>query len=53
VVAAVVSLLTGRIVGNAYMMYACHVVLSSTGMFRAATTPAAPAIAPASHPDVF
>jgi hypothetical protein len=52
VVAAVVSLLAGRIVGNAYMMYACHLVLSSTGMFRAAATPAAPAIAPASHPDV-
>jgi progressive ankylosis protein len=51
VVAAVVSLLAGRIVGNAYMMYACHLVLSSTGVFRRAAA-AAPAIAPASHPDV-
>ena len=52
VVAAVVSLLAGRIVGNAYMMYACHLVLSATGMFGATPAPAAPAIAPASHPDV-
>jgi len=51
VVAAVVSLLAGRIAGNAYMMYACHLVLSSTGVFRG-TAPAPPAIAPASHPDV-
>ena len=51
-VAAVVALLAGRVVGNGYMMYACHLVLSSTGMFRAAATPAAPAIARASHPDV-
>ncbi len=52
VVAAVVSLLTGRIVGNAYMMYACRLVLTSTGMFEARAIPAAPAIAPASRPDV-
>jgi hypothetical protein len=52
VVAAVVSLLAGRIVGNAYMMYACHLVLSSTGMFRGTATPAVPAIARARHPDV-
>ncbi len=51
VVAAVVSLLAGRIVGNAYMMYACHLVLSSTGVFRG-TAPAAPVIAPASPLDV-
>jgi O-antigen/teichoic acid export membrane protein len=51
VVAAVVSLLAGRIVGNAYMMYACHLVLSSTGVFRG-TAPAAPAIAPSSPLDV-
>ena len=53
VVAAVVALLAGRIVGNAYMLYACHLVLSSTGVFRRApATPAVPAIARASHPDV-
>ena len=52
VVAAVAALLAGRVVGNGYMMYACHLVLSSTGMFRGTATPAVPAIAPASHPDV-
>ena len=51
-VAAVVALLAGRVVGNGYMMYACHLVLSSTGVFRGTATPAVPAIAPASHPDV-
>jgi progressive ankylosis protein len=51
-IAAVTALLAGRILGNAYMMYACHVVLSATGMFRGASTPAAPVIARASHPDV-
>jgi O-antigen/teichoic acid export membrane protein len=52
VVAAVVALLAGRVVGNAYMMYACRLVLSSRGIFRGRATPAAAAIAPASHPDV-
>jgi hypothetical protein len=51
-VAAVVSLLAGRIVGNAYMMYACRLVLTSAGMLGAGTIPAPAAIAPASHPDV-
>jgi hypothetical protein len=51
VIAAVTALLVGRILGNAYMMYACHVVLSAVGMFRNAST-AAPVIARASHPDV-
>jgi hypothetical protein len=51
-VAAVVSLLAGRIVGNAYMMYACRLVLTSTGMFGARAIPSAAPIAPASHPDV-
>jgi hypothetical protein len=52
VVAAVVSLLAGRILGNAYMMYACRLVLTSTGMLGARAIPPAAAIAPASHPDV-
>jgi len=52
VVAAVVALLAGRIVGNAYMMYACRLVLTSTGMLGAGAIRAAGAIAPASHPDV-
>ncbi len=53
VVAAVVSLLAGRIVGNAYMLYACRAVLSSAGMVGAVRpTPASPSIAPMSHPDV-
>jgi hypothetical protein len=52
VVAAVVSMLAGRIAGNAYMMYACRLVLTSTGMLGARAIPAAAAIAPASHPDV-
>jgi hypothetical protein len=53
VVAAVVSLLAGRIVGNAYMLYACHLVLSSAGIVGAGRTASSPpAIAPASHPDV-
>jgi Na+-driven multidrug efflux pump len=51
-VAAVSALLAGRIVGNAYMMYACKVVLSSIGMFRQKTDSVSRAIAPASHPDV-
>ncbi len=51
-VAAVVSLLAGRIVGNAYMMYACRLVLTSTGMLGARAIPEAAPIAPASHPDV-
>jgi hypothetical protein len=52
VIAAVVALLAGRIVGNAYMMYACHLVLSASGIFRRAGTPTVPEIAPASRPDV-
>ncbi|HEY7698356.1 MAG TPA: MATE family efflux transporter [Vicinamibacteria bacterium] len=51
-VAAVSALLAGRIVGNAYMMYACKVVLSSIGMFREQLGSVSRAIAPASHPDV-
>lgn len=51
VIAAVVALLAGRVVGNAYMMYACHLVLSAS-VFRGARASAVSAIARASHPDV-
>jgi hypothetical protein len=52
-VAAVVALLVGRIVGNAYMMYPCHLVLSAAGIVgRRLPPPEASAIARASHPDV-
>ncbi len=52
VIAAVTALLAGRLLGNAYMMYACHVVLSASGMFRVASSSKSPVIARASHPDV-
>ncbi len=58
VIAAVVALLAGRVIGNAYMMYACHVVLSAAGVLRgtSTTSPSAPsgsaAIARASGTDV-
>jgi progressive ankylosis protein len=58
VIAAVTALLAGRVVGNAYMMYACHLVLSAAGMFRgtSSTSPSPPsetaAIARASGTDV-
>jgi hypothetical protein len=60
VTAAVVSLLAGRVVGNAYMMVPCHVVLSSFGMVGEAPKgsraklepPDASAIAAARQPDV-
>jgi O-antigen/teichoic acid export membrane protein len=44
VVAAVTSLLAGRLVGTAYMLYPCHAVLSNAGIVRngsraAATVP--------------
>lgn len=52
-VAAVVALLAGRIVGNAYMLYACRLVLSAAGIVGARRPESAPpSIAPASHPDV-
>jgi hypothetical protein len=54
VIAAVVALLGGRVVGNAYMFFACRAVLSSTGMLGepGARPPAPAVIAAASHPDV-
>jgi hypothetical protein len=53
VVAAVVALLAGRIVGNAYMMTACHAVLSAAGIVGVSRTgTGTPAIAPASRADV-
>jgi Na+-driven multidrug efflux pump len=53
VIAAVVALLAGRIVGNAYMFYACRLVLSSAGIVGTGGRPGpSPAIAPASGPDV-
>ncbi len=52
-VAAVAALLVGRMVGNAYMMYPCHVVLSAAGIVgRGVSGPEASAIAHASHPDI-
>jgi hypothetical protein len=51
VIAAVTALLAGRILGNAYMMYACRLVLAALGMFRSASS-AHTVIARASRPDV-
>jgi hypothetical protein len=51
-IAAVVALLAGRVVGNAYMFYACRTVLSATGMVGERAHPAPAVIAAASPPDV-